>query len=133
MRTKRYEVERKSTFQDLEELIARLNINPRGLDIACYGSHCPTNASRGGNFDSPLGTLGTIDELVEFFETHDLGEYWDQLPEAHFDVDIRRRTHIFAIEEDLANRLTEIAQSKQIPSETLVNLGLREKIEQAGS
>ena len=72
--------------------------------------------------------FSSIDELVEFFETHDLGEYWDQMPEAHFDTDIKRRTHIFAIDEDLADRLTEVAKAKRIPSETLINVWLREKL-----
>ena len=72
--------------------------------------------------------FSSIDELVEFFETHDLGEYWDQMPEAHFDIDIKRRTHIFAIDEDLADRLTEVAKAKRIPSETLINVWLREKL-----
>jgi len=72
--------------------------------------------------------FSSIDELVEFFETHDLGEYWDQMPEAHFDIDTKRRTHIFAIDEDLADRLTEVAKAKRIPSETLINVWLREKL-----
>lgn len=72
--------------------------------------------------------FSSIDQLVEFFETHDLGEYWDQMPEAHFDIDIKRRTHIFAIDEDLADRLTEVAKAKRIPSETLINVWLREKL-----
>jgi len=36
----------------------------------------------------------SLDELVEFFDTHDLGEYWDQMPEAHFEVDIKTKTYI---------------------------------------
>lgn len=76
----------------------------------------------------PLPKFSSLDELVEFFETHDLGEYWDQMPEAHFDIDIKRRTHIFALDEDLAERLTAIAKAKRIPSETLINVWLREKL-----
>jgi len=72
--------------------------------------------------------FGSIDELIEFFETRDLGEYWDQMPKAHFDVDIKKRTHIFAINEELADKLTEIARAKQIPSGTLVEAWLREKV-----
>jgi len=36
----------------------------------------------------------SLDELVEFFDTHDLSEYWDQMPEAHFEIDIKTKTHI---------------------------------------
>lgn len=72
--------------------------------------------------------FASLDALVEFFDTHDLGEYWDQMPEAHFEVDIKRRTHLFALDRNLADRLTEIALSRQVPSVVLINSWLREKI-----
>ncbi|MFQ5886835.1 MAG: CopG family antitoxin [Anaerolineae bacterium] len=72
--------------------------------------------------------FASLDELVEFFDTHDLGEYWDQMPEVHFEVDIRRRTHLFAIDEELASKLIRIARARQISSEALINSWLREKI-----
>jgi hypothetical protein len=68
------------------------------------------------------------DELVKFFEAHDLGEYWDEMPEAHFEVDIKRRTHLVAIDAELADKLTEIARSRQISFDGLINSWLREKI-----
>ena len=52
--------------------------------------------------------FASLDELVEFFDTHDLGEYWDQMPEAHFEVDIETRTHLFAIDDDLATKPLEV-------------------------
>ncbi len=72
--------------------------------------------------------FGSLDKLVEFFETHDMGEYWDDMPEAHFDIDIQKRTHVFALDEDLAERVTTIARAKRIPSSTLINEWLREKV-----
>jgi hypothetical protein len=70
----------------------------------------------------------SLDELVEFFDEHDLGDYLERTPEAHFDVAIRRRTHLVAIDEELADKLDEIAKVKQIPAEALVNAWLKEKI-----
>ncbi len=70
----------------------------------------------------------SLDELVEFFDTHDMGDYVEQLPEASFDVDIRRRLHLVAIDEELVGELNEIAKTQQIPAESLVNLWLKEKI-----
>jgi hypothetical protein len=75
-----------------------------------------------------LPRFRSLDKLVEFFETNDLGEYWDKMPEAHFEVDIKRRKHLVAIDAKLANKLTEIARSKEISSEKLINSWLREKI-----
>ena len=75
-----------------------------------------------------LPRFGSLDELVKFFETHDLAEYWTDMPEAHFEVDIKRKTHLFAIETGLANKLTEIAKNRETSSATLINAWLKEKI-----
>lgn len=72
--------------------------------------------------------FASLDELVEFFDTHDLGEYWDQMPEAHFEIDIKRKTHLFAIDDELAAKLTEIARSRQVPSQVLIHSWLQEKL-----
>ncbi len=71
---------------------------------------------------------GSIEELVEFFETHDMGDALDQMPEVQFDVDLKRKTHFVAVAEDLVGRIAEIARSKQVSSEALINSMLREKI-----
>ncbi len=52
----------------------------------------------------------------------------EDLPEARFDVNLQRRTHLIAIDEEINNRLTEIAEQEQTPAESLVNFWLREKI-----
>jgi hypothetical protein len=77
-----------------------------------------------------LPEFKSINEVVEFFDTHDLGEYWDAMPESNFEVDLKKKTHIFSIDNKLADRLTEIAKSRHIPSQTLVNDWLKEKIMQ---
>jgi hypothetical protein len=75
-----------------------------------------------------LPRFRSLDELVEFFDTHDLGEYWNEMPEAHFEVDLKRRTHLVAIDAELVDKLTEIARSRHTSSEELINSWLREKI-----
>jgi hypothetical protein len=75
-----------------------------------------------------LPRFGSLDELVKFFDTHDLGEYWTEMPEAHFEVDIKRKTHLFAIDTELADKLTEIAKNRETSSATLINAWLKEKI-----
>lgn len=66
-------------------------------------------------------------DLIEFFETHDMGEYWDHLPEAHFEVDLKRRRRLVAIDEDLMNKLSEIATARHVSVEVLIDSWLREK------
>ena len=71
----------------------------------------------------------SIDELVEFFDTHDMGEYWDQLPEATLEIRLKKRRHLVAIDEEIIPELTKIAKSKRVRSEELINAWLREKIQ----
>ena len=73
----------------------------------------------------------SINDLIDFFDTHDMGEYWEQMPEAHFDVNIKKKKHLIALEEDVAAKVTEIARAKRISSEALINAWLKEKIRKA--
>lgn len=82
----------------------------------------------GGNESKNLPGFGSLDELVEFFDSHDLGEYWDQMPEVHFEVGIKRKAHLFTLNADLASELMRIAESRQVSSEALIHTWLREKI-----
>ena len=41
-----------------------------------------------GNRSKNLPAFGSVDELVAFFETHDMGEYWETLPEAAVEINI---------------------------------------------
>ncbi len=75
-----------------------------------------------------LPSFGSIDELVEFFDTHDMGEYWDEMPEAHFEINVKRKRHWVAIDEELMSKLTEIAKSKKVPAQKIINSWLKEKI-----
>jgi len=45
-------------------------------------------------------------EIVSFFESHDLGDYADQLPEAKLDFAITRRTLLVPIDEHLMDLQT---------------------------
>ena len=75
-----------------------------------------------------LPNFESIDEMVEFFDNQDLGDYLDQMPEVEFEVDIKRRVYMVTLDIKLADKLTEIARSKQISSEELVNTWIREKV-----
>jgi hypothetical protein len=71
----------------------------------------------------------SLDTLVEFFDTHDLGEYLDEMPEVQFDVEIKKRRHLFVLEDELVDRLTKIAKTKKISSSALISSWLREKVQ----
>ncbi|HST20584.1 MAG TPA: CopG family antitoxin [Blastocatellia bacterium] len=83
------------------------------------------------NKPKKLPKFETLDKLVEFFETNDTSEYWDEMPEVLFDIDIKRRTHLVAIDEKLVDRVTELARSKKVSSEKLINSWIKEKLSKA--
>jgi len=61
-----------------------------------------------------LPHFDSLDEMVEFFDTQDMGDYFDQMPEVEMEIDLKRRRYVITFESDLADKLTEIAQSKQL-------------------
>jgi CopG antitoxin of type II toxin-antitoxin system len=83
------------------------------------------------NRKGELPPTDSLADLVEFFDTHDMGEYWDRMPEGDFDIDLRRRKHLVTLEADLARKVAKIARSRHVSSESLINSLLREKLAEA--
>ena len=75
-----------------------------------------------------LPDFDSLDDMVEFFDTQDMGAYLDQMPEVEMEIDLKRRRYIITLEIELADKLTEIAESKQLSSEELVTLWVQEKL-----
>ncbi len=74
-----------------------------------------------------LPSSQSVADLAQFFDTHDMGDYWQEMAEANFDVDIVSTKHLVAIDAHLLDRLNEIARSKQVSAEALIDAWLREK------
>lgn len=81
------------------------------------------------NKSKSLPKFETQNEIVEFFDTHDMGEYRDEMPEADFEIKIKTRKHLIALDEKIAAQLDKVAKSKKVTSESLINTWLREKLE----
>ena len=79
-----------------------------------------------------LPEFSSLNDLVDFFDKNDLGEYWENLPEARFNIALKRRRHLVALDEKVASRLSEIARAKKVSSEKLLNSWLREKLSKVG-
>ena len=70
----------------------------------------------------------SIEEAAEFWDSHELADYWDLTSEAEFEVDIQRRVFLTALEPELARKLTDCARKQGISTETLINVWLSEKL-----
>ncbi len=73
----------------------------------------------------------SIEEAAEFWDTHDLGDYWDLTRPVEFEIDIQRRVFLTALQPDLAQKLTQVARRQGVSSETLINVWLTEKVKEA--
>lgn len=78
-----------------------------------------------------LPKFDSLEKLVEFFDANDLGDYLDDMPVVEFDVDIKRRTHLIAIDENLAAKVSEVAKSKKVSSEKLIISWIKEGLSKA--
>ncbi|MEE4356013.1 MAG: CopG family antitoxin [Desulfococcaceae bacterium] len=77
---------------------------------------------------SSVSDADSYAKIGEFWDTHDLADYWDQTEEIEFDVDIQSEKKYFPIELTLAGKIKEIAMQKGISSETLLNLWVKDMI-----
>ena len=73
------------------------------------------------NFDS-------IEEAAEFWETHNLADYWDETQEVVVEVRAPRRQWI-PLASELAQKASEQARREGVSIETLVNLWVAEKLQ----
>jgi hypothetical protein len=72
----------------------------------------------------------SIESAAEFWDSHDLTDYWDSTKEVQIETDIQRRVFLTALEPSLAQKLTEVAHKQGISTETLINVWLKEKVEE---
>lgn len=70
----------------------------------------------------------SIEEAAEFWDSHDLADYWDLTAKADLEVDIQRCLLLTALEPELAKKLTDCARKKGVSTETLINVWLSEKL-----
>jgi hypothetical protein len=73
------------------------------------------------NFDS-------VEEAAEFWESHDLADFWDETHEVEIEVRAPQRQWI-PLASELAQKAAEQARREGISVETLVNLWVAEKLQ----
>lgn len=80
------------------------------------------------NSEKKLPKLESMEALTSFFDENDMGDYLESMPEAEFDVELGHRKHFVAVDEDIAEKLSEISKNEHVPSGAIVNSWLREKL-----
>ncbi len=68
------------------------------------------------------------EEAGEFWDTHDLADYWDKTKETDLTFNLQRRHYYIAVLPSIAKELQRIAEEQGVSTETIVNLLLQEKL-----
>ena len=82
-----------------------------------------------GKSRSSISQARTYKEIGDFWDTHDLADYWDQTQPVDFEIDIQSEVMYFSLDADLSTQLRSIAKRRGISPETLLNLWVQEKLQ----
>ena len=72
--------------------------------------------------------FGTITEAAEFWDSHDLADYWEVTREVSANAKIPPIPRYVPLDKEIAELVAEVAQRRHISMETLVNLWLKERV-----
>jgi hypothetical protein len=80
---------------------------------------------------SSISQASSYEEMADFWDEHSLADFDEQTYEVDIKFDPAARTSYVNIETELLAELRQIAHTHKVSTETLVNLWLRERVEQA--
>ena len=78
---------------------------------------------------SSVSKAATYATIGEFWDEHDLSDYWGQTRPARVDVDLESEESLYAVEKELSQIIRREAKERGVSPHTLINLWLQEKIQ----
>jgi len=79
---------------------------------------------------SSISKARSYKEIGEFWDTHDLTEYWEQTQPVEFELDIQSEVTYYPLDVTLSARVLSIAKKRGVSPETLLNLWVQEKLQE---
>ena len=80
--------------------------------------------------ESSISKAQSYIDIGEFWDTHDLADYWDQTEPAEFEVDVRSEVTYYALDRKLSEDVRSLAKKRGVSADTLLNLWVQEKLQQ---
>jgi len=77
---------------------------------------------------SSISQAQSVEEMAEFWDTHDATDFDAQTHEVSMEFDLRSRRHYLAIDPEVLTRLREAASARGLSTESLANLWLQERL-----
>src|SRR5687768_9137975 len=79
---------------------------------------------------SSISKASSYAEMGEFWDDHDLNDYWGKTRKVEFDVVLEPEATYYPISKDLSEKIQLEARKQGVSSDTLVNLWLEQKIKE---
>jgi hypothetical protein len=79
---------------------------------------------------SSLSKARSYTEIGDFWDSHDLSDFWDQTKKVEFEVDIQSEINYYSLDKKLAEKVQLIAQRRGVSADTLINLWVQEKLQE---
>ncbi|RLT42755.1 MAG: hypothetical protein DWI57_05270 [Chloroflexi bacterium] len=73
--------------------------------------------------------FNSVEEAVEFWDTHSAADYWDIMEEVDLQFDVKGHIFLMQIQEDIYTQARALARSKRLSLEELVNQLLAREVE----
>ena len=84
------------------------------------------------NGKSSISKARSYKEIGEFWDTHDLADYWEQTRPVEFELDIQSEVTYYPLDSTLSAGVCSIARQRGVSPETLLNLWVQEKLQEQG-
>jgi len=82
---------------------------------------------------SSISKARSYAEIGEFWDEHDLGDFWRKTRKVKFDVVLEPQATYYPVAKDLADKIQSEARKQGVSSDALVNLWLEQKIKEKRS
>ena len=79
---------------------------------------------------SSISKARSYAEIGEFWDKHDLSEFWSKTRKVKFEVVLEPEATYYPISKDLSDKIQSEARRQGVSSDTLVNLWLEQKIKE---
>jgi predicted DNA binding CopG/RHH family protein len=73
----------------------------------------------------------SLEDAGEFWDTHSAADYWDDMVDVALEVEIRDRRFVVLLEDSVYHAIEELAATRGIQPDTLVNEFLRQELARA--
>jgi len=82
---------------------------------------------RSSSRKSSVSKAKTYARIGDFWDEHDLSDYWGKTQSVRADVELESEESLYAIEKGLSQTICRAAKERGVSPHTLINLWLQEK------